>query len=149
MAIGFQVSFDAHDPAALGAFWAVALKYVEQPPPPGFDTWPDALRAFGFSEEEIEGGAAYALVDPEGKGPRLFFQKVPEGKTAKNRVHLDVNVTAPLRGEGGDPEAARAAVDEHAARLVEAGATKVRAYSKHGEYWVTLQDPEGNELCVQ
>lgn len=79
MAIGFQVTFDANDPEALGEFWALALGYVRQPPPPGFDNWPDALRTFGFSEEEISGGIANALVDPQGKGPRIFLRKVPEG----------------------------------------------------------------------
>jgi hypothetical protein len=146
MPIGFQVTFDANDPSALGRFWALAPGYAEQPAPPGFDTWPDALRAFGCQEDELE--SAYELVDPEGIRPRLYFQKVPEGKTAKNRVHLDLNVTAPL-GRAADPAVARKAVDDHTARLVAAGATRLREVAEHGEYCVVLRDPEGNEFCVQ
>ena len=90
MAHPFQVTIDGAGPRALGAFWCEVLGYIEQPPPPGFDTWDDALDAFGIDRSDPD--RAYAIVDPEGKGPRVFFQKVPEGKTAKNRVHLDVNV---------------------------------------------------------
>lgn len=147
MGIGFQVTFDANDPAALGRFWALALGYVEQPPPSGFDNWPDALRAFGFREEELT--SAYALVDPAGVGPRLYFKKVPEGKAAKNRVHLDVNVGAPLRGRSADPGEVRKVVDEHAERLLAAGATQLRTLTEHDEYCLVMQDPEGNEFCVQ
>ena len=91
MATPFQVTFDAVEPAQLGAFWAELLGYVEQPPPPGFDSWDAALAAMGVPEGERDG--AYGIVDPDGAGPRLFFQRVPEGKTAKNRVHLDVGVS--------------------------------------------------------
>ena len=98
MAVGLQVSFDASDPARLGAFWAELLGYVEQPPPEGFATWPEALTALGVPEDQQQ--SAYAVVDPAGAGPRLFFQRVPEQKTAKNRVHLDVNVGAGLAERG-------------------------------------------------
>src|SRR6476619_8111832 len=101
MAAAVQVTFDASDPAGLGAFWAELLGYVEQPPPEGFATWPEgfatwpeALTAGGVPEDQQQ--SAYAVVDPAGAGPRLFFQRVPEQKTAKNRVHLDVNVGAGL-----------------------------------------------------
>jgi hypothetical protein len=146
MGIGFQVTFDANDPAALGAFWALALGYVEQPPPSGFDNWLDALRALGYQEAELD--RAYALVDPAGVGPRLYFQKVPEGKTAKNRVHLDVNIGA-VGGRSADPAQNRKVVDEHVARLVAAGATQLCSSTEHDEYCVVMQDPEGNEFCVQ
>jgi hypothetical protein len=85
-----QITVDAANPPALGAFWAHVLGYIEQPPPPGFDTWDDALDAMGIDRSDPE--AAFALVDPDGVGPRLFFLKVPEAKTAKNRFHLDVSV---------------------------------------------------------
>lgn len=68
----FQVTFDAHDPAALSRFWAEALGYELDPPPEGYDSWPDFLRARGVPEEEWN--SASALHDPSGAGPRLFFR---------------------------------------------------------------------------
>ena len=133
MAHTFQVSFDAAGPHALGAFWCEVLGYVEQPPPSGFATWDDALDAFGVDRSDPD--RAYAIVDPEGVGPRLFFQKVPEAKTAKNRVHLDVRI--------GDVDL-RARADE----LVALGATLVGEFDEPGGRWITLLDPEGNELCL-
>ncbi|PJI85446.1 VOC family protein [Luteimicrobium subarcticum] len=143
MAIQVQVTFDAHDPAALGEFWCAALGYVRQPPPDGFASWDDALDAWGVPPDQRD--SANALVDPDGVGPRLFLQQVPEPKTAKNRVHLDLNVgrSAP---EGVAPQDA---VRAHVARLVALGATVVAEREVRGESWVVLQDPEGNELCVQ
>ncbi|HET9611720.1 MAG TPA: VOC family protein [Acidimicrobiales bacterium] len=133
MANTVQVTFDAASPRALGAFWCRVLGYVEQPPPEGFDTWEDALDAFGIDRSDPD--RAYAIVDPDGPGPRVFFQKVPEGKTAKNRVHLDVRV-------GADAMHARA--DE----LVGFGARVVAEHDEPGGHWITLQDPEGNEFCL-
>ena len=144
MAIGVQVTFDCADPAALGAFWASALGYEVQPPPPGFDSWPAFLSAQGIPESEWT--AFNALVDPDGKGPRLFLQRVPEGKTAKNRVHLDVNVGG---GHDTPAEERRRLVDAAVDRLVGDGATHVRTIEQHGERWAVMQDPEGNEFCLQ
>jgi hypothetical protein len=90
MSNSLQVTFDAGDPPSLADFWAVALGYVIQPPPEGFDSWDGWAREMEIPEENWDD--ARALVDPDGGGPRLFFQRVPEGKSAKNRVHLDVNV---------------------------------------------------------
>jgi len=90
MANGFGVTFDAARPRSLGAFWCQVLGYVEQPPPPGFDNWEDALDAMGIDRSDPD--RAFAIVDPDGVGPRVFFLKVPENKTAKSRVHLDVYV---------------------------------------------------------
>src|SRR4051794_18881343 len=90
MANRFQVTIDAAGPRALGAFWCEVLGYIEQPPPEGFDNWEDALDAFGIDRSDPD--RAFAIVDPDGVGPRVFFLKVPEGKVAKNRVHLDVGV---------------------------------------------------------
>ena len=87
----FQVVIDAASPRAIGAWWADALGYVEQPPPPGFDTWEAALEAAGMDPEVME-DMAFAIVDPTGSGPRVFFQKVPEAKTVRNRIHLDLHV---------------------------------------------------------
>ena len=143
MATGFQVTFDANDTAALAAFWAAALGYVMQPPPPGYDSWEAFADEAGVPEEDRD--KLFALVDPDGTGPRLLFQKVPESKTAKNRVHLDINAGAGLEGDER-----HAAVDTRVASLRELGATTVAARrGDFGEYWVVMQDPEGNEFCVQ
>ncbi len=81
-------------------------------------------------------GMFAAAVDPAGIGPRLLAQRVPEGKTAKNRLHLDVRV-------GG-----RDAVAVEVERLVALGATYHGTFDEHGSYWAVLTDPEGNEFCV-
>ena len=90
MATQVQVVIDAADPAAVAEFWAAAAGYVVQPPPPGYDSWPAFLRELGVPEDQWDSRSA--VVDPDGKGPRIFIQKVPEPKTVKNRVHLDVRV---------------------------------------------------------
>lgn len=146
MGLGFQVTFDAHDPARLAEFWEVALDYVQQPPPPGFESWEQFAQQIGLPEEKRDAFAA--VMDPEGKGPRVFFQKVPEGKTAKNRVHLDINVSQ--RGLALDKTAERRQIiAEHVDRLKAAGATFVREVDEPNGYCIVLQDPEGNEFCVQ
>ena len=141
MATPVQVTFDAADPAALGRFWAAVLGYVEQPPPPGFDSWDAFLDSVGVPPDQRD--TRYAIVDPDGAGPRFFFQKVPEGKTAKNRVHLDVNV-----GAGYEGEARTQRVKEEADRIEALGASRQREAVERGEFWIVMQDPEGNEFCV-
>jgi hypothetical protein len=142
----FQVTFDAANPAALSAFWQQALAplgYQPAPPPAGFADWPAFLAAQGVPESEWNSAAA--LVDPSGRGPRLFFQRVPEPKTAKNRVHLDL-------GSGGGPgipvEQQRAAVDAAVERLQQLGATFVERSEELGVVWAVMHDPEGNEFCA-
>jgi hypothetical protein len=144
MATSVQVVIDCADPDALAHFWAAALGYELQAPPPGFDTWEDFLRANGVPESEWNSRSA--VVDPEGTGPRLFFQRVPEPKAGKNRLHLDLNVGG---GPGADVAERRAKVDAEVARLVELRATKVGVFEEMGEYWAAMQDPEGNEFDVQ
>jgi hypothetical protein len=144
MATPIQVVFDCAHPGQLASFWAAALHYQIQPPPEGFDTWEDALHAWGIPEELFDSRSA--VVDPDGQGPRIFFQQVPEGKTVKNRVHLDLNVSG---GPGVAPDERRKRVDAEAARLREAEATVLREVEENGEYWLVMQDPEGNEFCVQ
>ncbi len=144
MGISFQVTLDALDPEALAGFWADALGYVPQPPPADFDSWDAWATAMGIPVENWND--ARALVDPDGNGPRVFFQRVPEGKSAKNRVHLDVNAGG---GHGVEYVDRIDAVDHHVDTLLDLGATKVNVYSQRGEYWVVMQDPEGNEFCVQ
>jgi hypothetical protein len=143
VATGIQIVFDAADPIPLAEFWRLALGYVEEPPPPGFDNWPDALEAHGI---EYVPGAVATLVDPDGVGPRIYIQRVPEPKTAKNRMHLDVNAGGP---RGTPPEERRVRVDAKCEELKGAGATELRRTDEHGEYYVVMQDPEGNEFCLQ
>ena len=89
---------------------------------------------------------ARALVDPDGVGPRFFFQRVPEAKVAKNRMHLDINLGG---GHETPVEARKGLVDTAVERLVAIGATNLGAVDQRGEYWVVMQDPEGNEFCIQ
>ena len=145
MATPIQIVFDTADPAGQARFWAAALAYVLQPPPPGFDSWEACLREQGVPEERLNDWAA--IVDPGGAGPRVYFQRVPEGKTAKNRVHLDLNVSG---GPGPTLAERKRRIDAEVARLKALGATDERgALEIEGEYWVRMNDPEGNEFCVQ
>ncbi len=139
-----QITFDCADPAALSAFWAEAMGYELQAPPQGFATWDEALAAMGIPEERRND--ASALIDPSGQGPRLFFQKVPEGKTAKNRVHLDLRAAPGLRGDER-----MAALEEEAERLVTLGATRQERHEPApplGAGHIVMKDPEGNEFCL-
>jgi hypothetical protein len=140
----FQVTFDAANPERLGKFWCEVLGYIEQPPPPGFDSWDAFLESVGMAEDQRD--KAYAIVDPGATRPRIYIQKVPEGKTAKNRLHLDVNV-----GAGLPRDEQRAAVRKRADELVALGATELYelADNEFDEYCITLQDIEGNEFCLQ
>ncbi|MFG1653204.1 VOC family protein [Micromonospora sp. NPDC049275] len=144
MAREVQITFDAADPASLAAFWADVLDYELQGPPGDFDSWEAALDAMGVPPERRND--ASAVVDPKGAGPRLFFQRVPEGKQAKNRVHLDVR-TAP--GLTGDDR--MAALEAEADRLVARGATRLARHEPApplGAGHLVLADPEGNEFCL-
>jgi len=140
----FQVTFDCADPRRQAEFWAEALGFVPQPPPPGFATWSDYAVSIGMAASWLDEVAA--VVDPTGVAPRLLFLAVPEGKSAKNRVHLDINVPA---AEGISPEQRQLIVRAKAAALVNAGATVVAERSDQISWWMTLRDPEGNEFCLQ
>jgi hypothetical protein len=141
MATAFQVTFDAADPGALAAFWADVLGYIVQPPPEGFDSWDDWAREQGIPQDHWNDNSA--IVDPDGDGPRIFFQRVPEGKTAKNRVHLDVRAAPGL-----DADARRARLAEECERLIGLGAAKLYELEERGAFWITMADPEGNEFCL-
>lgn len=144
MAREVQITFDCADPAALAAFWAEALGYKLADPPPGFESWDQALDALGVPPERRND--ASALVDPDGAGPRLFFQRVPEGKAVKNRVHLDLRAAPGLQGD-----ARMAALEAEAERLVTHGATRLSrsepAPPLSGGH-IVMSDPEGNEFCL-
>ena len=138
-----QVTFDCADPHELAGFWAQVLGYEYDAPPPGFGTWDEALESWGVPEDRRNDRSAVS--DPSGSGPRLFFQKVPEGKVAKNRVHLDVRAAPGLEGE-----ARMAALDAECERLVGLGATRVSRHEPgpmDGGF-IVMQDPEGNEFCL-
>jgi Glyoxalase-like domain len=143
MPIQFQVTFDAADPERLATFWETVLGYQPQPPPEPFESWEDWARSVEIPEERW--GDVTARVDPEGARPRLFFQRVPEPKTAKNRVHLDLHVGG---GTEVPREQRRQRIDAEVGRVMAAGATRVRAYDEADQYWVVMRDPEGNEFCL-
>ena len=144
MAVSIQVTFDCADPDLLAHFWADLLGYQLDRPPEGYDSWEAWLTEHGVPESEWN--SASAVSDPDGHGPRLFFQRVPERKERKNRVHLDVNVGGPR----GTPDLERrSAVDAAVERAVGLGATKVRLVEELGERHYVMQDVEGNEFCLQ
>ena len=133
MTTGIQVVFDCADPNQLATFWAAALGYRLQDPPEGFTSWQDWLREQGIPEDHWND--ASAVVDPDGGRPRIYFQRVPEAKTVKNRVHLDLHVGRERR-------------EDEVARLLGLGATELHRASQGPFEWVTLADTEGNEFCV-
>jgi catechol 2,3-dioxygenase-like lactoylglutathione lyase family enzyme len=144
MATKIQIVIDCADPAELSRFWAEALGYRLQEPPEGYSSWPEFLRSIGVPEKEFN--SASAVVDPDGTGPRLYFQRVPEPKTGKNRLHLDLNAGG---GPGTPFETRRERVGAEVTRLEKLGAGTVRSVDQRGEHWVVMRDPEGNEFCVQ
>ena len=137
----FQVTFDCAEPERVARFWCEVLGYVVPPPPEGFATWDDFDRALPPEHQ----GSAFACIDPSGVGPRLFFQRVPEGKVVKNRLHLDVRVGTGLVGEER-----LAALEAECARLVALGAVRVRLLpaDDDNESCLVMQDIEGNEFCL-
>ncbi|CAL9398589.1 VOC family protein [Streptomyces sp. Tu 3180] len=136
----FQVTFDCADPERVARFWCEVLGYVA-PSPKGFATWDD----YHHSLPPGKRGAWFACSDPSGVGPRLFFQRVPEGKVAKNRVHLDVRVGTGLVGEER-----LATLKAECARLVALGAVCVQVLlaDDENESCIVMQDVEGNEFCL-
>ena len=146
--MAFQLVIDCADPDRLVQFWAVALGYRVQDPPDGHATWRDYYLSVGVPEEELgDGDCADRLVDPTGRGPAVWFQVVPEKKTLKNRLHLDVLVGG---GRLVPVEVRRWRVDVEVEQLVRLGATVLYKHDDDtaGHYGVTMADPEGNEFCV-
>ena len=127
MATRWTLGCDAADPQAIAAFWSKALGYVAEP---GYDD-PDGA----------------SIIDPDGIGPAIGFLLVPEGKTAKNRVHIDIRVAGEPPWDMAEREQL---IRAKAAELVTIGATRVREESYDGRHLghVVMLDPEGNEFCV-
>ena len=148
----FQVTFDCHDPAALSLFWRDALGYVH-PAPPGVElgegddplvAWDQFLDRMDVPVEQRNRSSA--LQDPAGRGPRIFFQQVPEGKVAKNRMHLDVRAAPGLKGEER-----LSALEAECSRLLPLGATRVQRFEPEpylSDGFIVMRDPEGNEFCL-
>ncbi|ROT32910.1 VOC family protein [Micromonospora sp. HM5-17] len=112
-----NVSFDCADPYALAGFWAEVLGRPRHP-------------------EDQPGDPEAVLPAPDGVGPTVYFQRVPEPKTVKNRVHICLQPTDRTR-------------DAEVERLLGLGATQVADHRRpDGTGWVVLADPEGNEFCV-
>ncbi|MDQ1246378.1 MAG: hypothetical protein QG597_746 [Actinomycetota bacterium] len=147
--LGFQLTIDCAQPQRLVPFWVAALGYVVEPPPAGAVTWRDYWLSIGVPESELgDGDCADSIIDPSGRGPRIWFQQVPEPKVGKNRLHLDLKV-------GGDraevPLARRRErIEAEVTRLCAAGAAVSRRDDVDGvdHYYVVMIDPEGNEFCV-
>ncbi|ALV50281.1 VOC family protein [Streptomyces althioticus] len=150
MEMTLQLTIDCSDPQRMVAFWAPALGYVPEPAPEGHPSWRAYWEAMGVPAEELPPGAgdlAESIVDPTGRGPRVWFQQVPEPKTVKNRWHFDLKV-----GGGRDVPLAvrRERVDATVERLVDAGATvlRIKGEPDAGFYAAAMRDPEGNEFDV-
>ncbi len=136
-----QVTFDCANPRAVAEFWKAVLGYVDPPILPGFDSWD----AFDASQPVESQGSTWVCQDPDGVGPRLFFQRVPEAKTVKNRLHLDVRVGVGLTGDERV-----SALEAEAARLETLGAGRLRLLlaDEENEACLVMQDVEGNEFCL-
>lgn len=138
--LGFQVVLDCREPHTLADWWAQTLGWVVEPQDAAF------IRSMvdqGFAQESettthrgnLVWATGAALNPPEGTpGPRLLFQQVPESRTAKNRMHLDLR-------DASDVEALRASLEAR-------GATRLWEASQGPHSWVTWADPEGNEFCA-
>jgi Glyoxalase-like domain len=140
MATDFQVVIDCAGPHELADWWAGTLGWQVEPQDEAFiRRMVEAGHASEADTTTHRGVLVWAngaaLNSPDPGRPRLLFQRVPEGKTVKNRLHLDLRV--------GDAER-----DAVVARLLERGATRLHDGAQGPFHWVTLADPEGNEFCV-
>ncbi|MGY1671198.1 VOC family protein [Geodermatophilus sp. SYSU D00710] len=140
MATDFQVVIDSADPHAQADWWAEALGWQVEPQDEAFIRRTVEAGHAAEADTTTHRGALVwasgaAITSPDPDRPRVLFQRVPEGKTVKNRLHLDLRV-------GDDRREAEVA------RLLSLGATELWRASQGPFDWVTLADPEGNEFCV-
>jgi len=139
-------TIDANDPARLARFWARALGYQVVPPAEPETTWHAHYRVRLGAEAAFDD----RLFDPAGLGPPIWFQRVPETKAGKNRLHLDLYPTG--RDNALPLEQRTEIVESKVAALVGLGA-RVERRTRHDDtedpvYYVVMRDPEGNEFCV-
>jgi catechol 2,3-dioxygenase-like lactoylglutathione lyase family enzyme len=139
MAARIDLTLDGADAKLLGEFWKTALGYVDEPPPAPFSTREEWHESFDPPEDDSADDAVW-LCDPDGVGPRLSILKVPEPKTAKNRLHIDVRVPG-----HGNPDERWARIRAESQRLVKTGGSVLQ---EHAGHHIVMADPEGNEFCV-
>ena len=147
-----QITVDCHDPEKLARFWAEVLGYII-PGPPGvqlgdgedpFAAWKEFIADLGIELGPEDMRAA--IEDPEQVGPRVFFQTVPEPKTVKNRLHLDVRAAPNLDGDERMD-----VLETECSRLTELGGTRLRRTDPDPPMergFIVMADPEGNEFCL-
>jgi hypothetical protein len=140
MAADIQVTIDSADPHAQADWWAEALGWQVEPQDEAFiRRMVDAGHATEADTTTHRGALVWALgaaiTSPDPGRPRVLFQRVPEPRSGKNRLHLDVHVGAEQR-------------EAEVSRLVGRGATELWRSAQGPLEWVTLADPEGNEFCV-
>jgi catechol 2,3-dioxygenase-like lactoylglutathione lyase family enzyme len=149
MAARFQIVIDSTSPQRLVRFWTTALGYVIERPPAPYEGWNAYWRSIGVPDEELDEGSDLGehIVDPEGSGPRIWFQRVPETKTIKNRWHIDISASG---GRELSLGVRRERVLAEAERLRAAGATFLQTLEEEGldHFAVAMRDPEGNEFDI-
>ena len=131
------MTIDCHHPVVLAQFWCDLLGYAEEPAPAGYVSWQEYDAVNGVTAAEAESGCT--IVDPDGRGARLYFQQVPESKQGKNRMHLDIVVSG--RQQWLDVATA-------AEQAVARGASVIRESDNPDDRFIVLADPEGNEFCL-
>lgn len=144
--MSFQITVDCADPDRMSRFWAAALHYDLQEPPEEFESWSAYWLSVGVPEDEVDDGYD-SIVDRSGLGPRIWFQRVPESKAGKNRLHFDLIVGG---GRSEPLVERRARVDAEAARLTALGATdRLTMDSPEVDHYARgMCDPEGNEFDI-
>ena len=139
MELSIQIAIDCADPHAQADFWAAALGYTADRDAAFIHKMIAEGRATEADTKLHNGALVWAdgdAINPPRPGlPRIYLQRVAEGKVVKNRVHLDVHVGADHR-------------DAEVQRLTELGATRLYDGQQGPYNWVTMADPEGNEFCV-
>lgn len=133
----FGVTIDCRHPMTLAQFWCDLLGYVEEPAPVGYSSWQEYDIANGVTAAEAASGCT--IIDPDGRGARLYFQQVPEGKRGKNRVHLDIVASGRRRWSD---------VTTAAGRAVARGGRVISESDDPADRFIVLADPEGNEFCL-
>jgi catechol 2,3-dioxygenase-like lactoylglutathione lyase family enzyme len=142
----FQITVDCSNPDLLARFWSTALGYELEEPPDGSPTWAEYWRRIGVPDDELDDGYD-SIIEPGGRGPRIWFQRRPEPKQGINRLHFDLLVSD---GRKAPIEVRMESVDAEVQRLEEAGArVHKRIHSPEVDhYFVAMRDPEGNEFDV-